>query len=757
MTNRRIMIALLALGAVLIVAAGVVYLVTSRGRPTSPPEITPPASLAELAEQYPDLASILTDAELGSVYKQFLLAYQEGGQEAALELARQRGLLTPDGDMRVNLLLDTDDHAPLVAQLEATGVTIISAYRNQVDLAVPITLVEAQLQTEDPGAIFAQLTELEHVIAVRLPEQRVREGSAIDGEGIGVIGADTWHQAGFTGAGLRIGILDLSFSGYENLLGTELPDEVTVETFGSIDFDDPDPHGVACAEIVHEIAPDAELFFAWYDGYDAAFGEAVSWLQAQGVDIISHSANGYKGPFDGSAWDSQEVDGLSAQGILWVNSAGNEALSHHRSTFTDEDGDGFHEFAPGEETLALYNNGYVQVVLNWDDDWDQATQDYELFLYDAAGNELAASQDAQTGEFGNEPVEGILYETGGETVYAVIVAYEVDRAVTFDLFVGGAEVAYPSPDYSVCSPADAVTALTVGAVNWWDDSLASYSSQGPTTDGRLKPEISAPTSVSGASYGSAAAYDEYAGFNGTSAACPHVAGTAALVWQAHPEFSRQEVVDFLLTHAVDLGLTGPDTGFGYGRLQLPSPPAESPGLPPATTPTPPPAAGPTVTPMPVPTPTLVAYVTPAPVPPSGTGAGLLEVGTLGLIMGGLGCAGAGLLVCGGIGLLIVGRRARRSQPAPVPSPASYAPQYPPSPAAPRVPPPPPARRAPSTPPAAQPPRCPSCGAVTLPGARFCSECGRPVASGVGPRTCPHCGARLREGASFCTRCGKKVQ
>jgi subtilisin family serine protease len=762
-TNRRIMIALLALGAVLIIAAGVVYLVTSRGRSPSPPEITPPASLAELAEQYPDLAPILTDAELGSVYKQFLLAYQEGGQEAALELARQRGLLTPDGDMRVNLLLDTDDHAPLVAQLEATGVTIISAYRNQVDLAVPIALVEAQLQTEDPGAIFTQLTELEHVIAVRLPEQRVREGSAIDGEGVGVIGADTWQQAGFTGAGLRIGILDLSFSGYENLLGAELPDEVTVETFGSIDFDDPDPHGVACAEIVHEIAPDAQLFFAWYDGYDAAFGEAVSWLQAQGVDIISHSANGYKGPFDGSAWDSQEVDGLSAQGILWVNSAGNEALSHHRSTFTDEDGDGFHEFTPGEEMLALYNNGYVQVVLNWDDDWTQATQDYELFLYDAAGNELAASQDAQTGEFGNEPVEGILYETGGETVYAVIVAYEVDRAVTFDLFVGGAEVAYPSPDFSVCSPADAVTALTVGAVNWWDDSLASYSSQGPTSDGRLKPEISAPTSVSGASYGGAAAYDEYAGFNGTSAACPHVAGTAALVWQAHPEFSREEVVDFLLTHAIDLGLTGPDTGFGYGRLQLPSPPAESPAPPPAAaTPTPPPAAGPTATPVPVPTPTLVAYVTPAPVPPSGAGAGVLEVGTLGLIMGGLGCAGAGLLVCGGIGLLIVGRRARRSQPAPVPSAAPYAPQYPPYPAAPRVPPPrrtppPPARRAPSAPPAAQPPRCPSCGAATLPGARFCSKCGRPVASGVGPRTCPHCGARLREGASFCTRCGKRVQ
>jgi len=796
MINRKLLIVLLVAGAVLLVAAGIVYFVSSRSSSTAQPEITPPASLAELAEQYPDLAPILTDAELGSIYKQFLVAYEEGGTDAALELAHRRGMLTPDGDVRVNLLLDTDDHAPLVTQLEATGVTVISAYRDQVDVAIPIPLIEAQLQAGDPGAIFAQLTELQHVIAVRLPERRVSDEQAlidafaidaVDGEGIDVVSAGDWHRAGFTGAGLRIGILDLSFTGYEGLLGTELPGYVTVQTFGSIDPSDPEPHGTACAEIIHEIAPDAELFFAWYDGYDAAFGEAVEWLQSEGVDIISHSANGYKGPFDGSASDAQQVDELSAQGILWVNSAGNEALSHHRSIFTDEDGDGFHEFVPGEEMLALYNGGYVKVVLNWEDDWEQATQDYELYLYDAMGNELASSQDAQVGEYGNEPVEAIFYETGGETVYAAIVAYEVDRAVTFDMFVGGSEVAYPSPDHSVCSPADAVTALTVGAANWWDDSLASYSSQGPTADGRLKPEISAPTSVSGASYGGAVASDEYAGFNGTSAACPHVAGTAALVWQAHPEFSREEVANFLLNQAIDLGAAGPDTGYGYGRLQLPSPPSvEDPAPMPTATPAPPADAGPTATPAPLPTPTSVAYVTPEPAPSSGTDSGVLEEGLFGLAVAGLSCLGVGLFVCGGIGLLVMNRRARRVQPAPpIPSPASYVPSYSPPPATPRPPqprptPPPSPRPAPSAPPSRPTPqpaprpaptphptpptpaadgtvRCPSCGAAVHRGARFCAECGSPIEPvRKHPRTCPHCGTRLREGARFCSRCGKAV-
>jgi len=712
MANRRIITATLIAGAVLLAAAGIVYSVSLRGvqsRPTPPPQITlpititPPASLADLAGQYPELASILTDPELDSAYKQFLVAYQEGGEEAALEVARRRGLFTPDGDVRVSLLLDTTDHTALVTQLQASGVTVIGAYDDRIDVAVPIELVKAQLQAEEPGAIFAQLTELEHVIAVRLPEPRVRDGSGIEGEGVDIVGADAWHQAGFTGAGLRIGILDLSFAGYKSLLGAELPDQVTVETFGSVDTSDPDPHGVACAEIVHEIAPDAELFFAWYDGYDTAFGEAVDWLEAQGVNVISHSANGYVGPFDGSRFDSQRVDRASARGVLWVNSAGNEALSHYRGVFTDADGDGMHEFAPGEEMLALYNNEFVQVILNWEDNWSQATQDYELFLYDAAGNQLAASQDTQAGQAGQEPVEAIWYETEGETVYAAVIAYEIDQPVTLDIFLSGAELDHPSPDHSVCSPADAVSSLTVGAANWWNDSLASYSSQGPTADGRLKPEVSAPTGVTGASYGDSAANDEYAGFNGTSAACPHVAGAAALVWQAYPEFSRQQVVDLLLGNAVDLGVRGPDTGYGYGRLQLPSPPGTSPA--PLPTSTPLPASGPTATLAPVPTPTPVAYATPAPLPPPGTGTTLLGAGILALLVGGLGCAGAGLLALGGIGLFVVRRRARRVQlPAPPSAPEVSLPH--------------------PTPPSPQPPFCQHCGAPLREGARFCSYCGK---------------------------------
>ena len=55
---------------------------------------TPPPDLKELAQQFPRLEKILNNPELDSVYKDFLVAYERGGTEAAELLARQRGLLT---------------------------------------------------------------------------------------------------------------------------------------------------------------------------------------------------------------------------------------------------------------------------------------------------------------------------------------------------------------------------------------------------------------------------------------------------------------------------------------------------------------------------------------------------------------------------------------------------------------------------------------------------------------------------------------
>ena len=266
MRRRRLVVTLLVVGVLLLAAGATLGVATLAGASWLPwsrrvsqwmerPDlnVVPPDSLEDLAAEYPELAQLLGDPELGSVYKEFLVAYQEGGVEAASELAQARGLLTPDGEhLRVTLVLDIDDPAPLAAQLEGVGVEVVTAYKDRINIAVPVALIEQAFESEETGEVFRRLTELEHVIAVRLPDQAGSNQQDKLGEGVGIIGADAWHDAGYRGEGIRVGVLDLGFAGHEDLLGDELPERVAIETFGW--FDDEEVHGTACAEIVHEVA-----------------------------------------------------------------------------------------------------------------------------------------------------------------------------------------------------------------------------------------------------------------------------------------------------------------------------------------------------------------------------------------------------------------------------------------------------------------------------------------------------------------------
>ena len=100
------------------------------------------------------------------------------------------------------------------------------------------------------------------------------------------------------------------------------------------------------------------------------------------------------------------------------------------------------------------------------------------------------------------------------------------------------------------------------------DAIASFSSRGPSPVGtafpadRRKPDLSAPgqfvlSSVPGGGY-------SY--WSGTSMAAPHVAGTVALMLQARPEMSLDEIRSALIGTAVELGTPGYDYDYGYGRL-----------------------------------------------------------------------------------------------------------------------------------------------------------------------------------------------
>ncbi|MEJ2734448.1 MAG: S8 family serine peptidase [Anaerolineae bacterium] len=679
----KLLASLAGLGLVIAIVSGVL-LWRGSGTDTTEVRFESPPSLEELAQQYPELADLLSDPTLGSAYKDFLVAYQSGGVEAAEELAAQRGLLNDRNEIRITLVVDDREYVPsLVQELQAVGVTVEGSYKERINVGVPLALIQQLAEQHGTDALFEQLTQMEHIIRLELPAPHQSDAARADGvrgEGVSVTGAEEWHTAGFTGQSIRVGVLDLGFDGYRSLLGTELPEAVVSASFiyGKEPDESGQVHGTACAEIVHEMAPGAELYFAAYDSTLVGMGQAVEWLVSQGVNIISNSTTGVVGPMDGSDEAAALVDEAVSSGVLWVNSAGNAAEEHYRGLFTDTDGDGLHEFPDGTEAIGLYQySPDLTAALNWDD-WQAVTEDYDLFLYDDQGDLLASAEDTQSGLPGQGAAELLIGRDIPEGVYYLsIKARSTTRPGTLDLYTLGAALEFPMAEHSLGSPADARGAVAVGATEYRDDSLAVYSSQGPSNDGRLKPDLSAPAGVSSATYAPEV-------FNGTSASTPHAAGAAALVWSAFPDYSAAQVREYLETHALDLGSQGPDNGYGHGRLRLPSPPAESTELPPTPTATPAlvptEASEPTLIPTEVPEPTLIPTEVPEPTVvallPEPVKEPLEEETSAGVsfsLVGVLGLCG-GVVALGGGGLLLIAflRSTRRTSRGAAPRPATTA-------------------------------------------------------------------------------------
>lgn len=110
---------------------------------------------------------------------------------------------------------------------------------------------------------------------------------------------------------------------------------------------------------------------------------------------------------------------------------------------------------------------------------------------------------------------------------------------------------------SLVAPADANGILAVGAVNS-SSTVSSFSSRGPTADGRIKPELVAfgqsPVLIRGSGQVGAA--------SGTSFSAPQIAALAAGLWQAKPEWSKDELLTNLLKSGSQYA--SPDQNLGYG-------------------------------------------------------------------------------------------------------------------------------------------------------------------------------------------------
>jgi serine protease AprX len=111
------------------------------------------------------------------------------------------------------------------------------------------------------------------------------------------------------------------------------------------------------------------------------------------------------------------------------------------------------------------------------------------------------------------------------------------------------------------APADGDSVISVGAVNVFGE-IASFSSPGPTADGRIKPDICANGVANHVAL--PGTWDEYTDASGTSLSCPLAAGVSALLISANPTLTPWELREALRETASQSG--SPDNDYGWGII-----------------------------------------------------------------------------------------------------------------------------------------------------------------------------------------------
>jgi len=466
--------------------------------------------------------------------------------------------------------------------LQPTDGELVYVYISLNELA-QIEEVEGLIHTIthfDPNSnLIAAWVELENLNLIAMSEAvssvrsvlppQVHSGSVLS-QGDSLMGADEFRQStGVNGSGIKIGIISNGVDHWTLARDTgNLPSDLVVlsNTLGG-------DEGTAMLEIIHDLAPNAELVF--HDSGDniIAFNNAISELIDAGCDIVCDDIGWIGEPFFEDGIIAQHVrNELNSNNVLYFSSAGNDAERHYQGQF-NKDAYNFHDFSSlyGAQSLPVIvpANQTLMVVLQWNDRFGSSSNDYDLFLSDINYNLASYSVNIQNGY--NDPLEYIIWENP----YSYDVYMNIDMksyasvTKTMELFVyGGSILDYGTTADSIYGHPAVSEVIAVGAINAGDpNSIAPYSSQGnvtisyPASQIRKKPDLAA---IDGVSVTGAGGFPST--FFGTSAAAPHAAAVAALVWSQSPDKTATQIKSMLLNGAYDLGAVGNDTIYGYGRL-----------------------------------------------------------------------------------------------------------------------------------------------------------------------------------------------
>lgn len=397
-----------------------------------------------------------------------------------------------------------------------------------------------------------------------------------------------------TGSGIKVGVISDGVCNINTSINAgELP-SINNSTHILYAGNTEKNEGTAMMEIIHDIAPNADLYFAGCKKTDGPGDIAlrIGELNSAGCQIIVEDIG----------WlylDPQFSDGVLYNAIstfqstgtkYYISAAGNEGLKCWYGTFFP-DATRYHLWYNQNGTYDDSNtftpqiDKEVSVILQWADKWDYALSDYDLYVTDRFGTAVGSSTSTQGGA-GTIPREQVTFTYTAENYFPPFYVKVKQKSTSSEpnkelrLIITDGDLLYKyqnfptnpgKPNHQICGK-DMASAITVGAYPQDNENvLETFSSRGPSifctfsstgvrtgTNPRNTPTIIATDYVETNAVG-------FTAFSGTSASAPHIAGIAALY------FAKNSTGNFLndlkLSAASIAGGTGGtyNDQSGYGK------------------------------------------------------------------------------------------------------------------------------------------------------------------------------------------------